>query len=127
MTDPTHTTLGDPWLPRVTDVTRDEWGKQGWQFPLFDQAGGIERTIEEVRAAGIKRLIERRYSDFGDRMRGLANLIAAAASLLATPGCLTEVEYQELLRAEVHGLVPFLTEEVREALAARLIAEHAKQ
>lgn len=127
MIEATHTMLGDPWAARVTEVTHDAWGEQGWQFPLFDQAGGIERTIEEVRAAGIKRLIERRYSDFGDCMRGLANLIAAAASLLATPGCLTEVEYQELLRAEVHGLVPFLAEEVREALAGRLIAEHAKQ
>jgi hypothetical protein len=87
-------------------------------------AGGVKRGIEGVRACGTRRLVARRYSDFGDRMRRLANLIAGKAPLLATPGSVADVEYQEHLREAMHRLVPFLNEQVREALAGRLIAEH---
>jgi hypothetical protein len=122
MIEPTTKTPDDPGLVRAKDIVRDEWGKQGWHFPLRDHAGAIQQGIEDVRACGINRLIARRYSDFDDRVRSLANLIAAMALLLATPGHAANAEYMERLRHEMSKLLPFLDKPVREGLARRLIA-----
>ena len=92
------------------------WAKLIWQR---------QRQVDS--AGGIKRLIERRYPDFDDRTRALASLIIAVAPLPATPGHVTDAEYQEHLQDEMRRLLPFLDGPVRKALASRLIAEHAMQ
>ena len=122
MSEPTTKTPDDPWLVRAKDIVRDEWGKRGWHFPLRNHAGAIQQGIEDVRDCGINRLIARRYSDFDERVRSLADLIAAWALLLATPGHAAYGEYTERLRDETNRLLPFLDKPVREGLARRLIA-----
>lgn len=127
MTEPTNMTPDDRWLARVTEFTNEEWGQQGFRFPLLDQAGEIKQGIEEVRACGIKRLIERRYPDFGDRVRNVASLIVAVVPLLAANGQLTDAEYEKLLHADLRRQLPFLDGSVRQNLACRLIAESARR
>ena len=104
----------DAAASRTAEIVLDEWAKQHRQRSA-DSAGGI------------KRLIERRYPDFDDRMRALADLTAAVAPQLSTPGHVTDAEYQEYLQHEMRWLLPFLDGPVRKALAGRLIAEHAMQ
>jgi len=89
---------GDAWISRIAELTGAAWMQRGWRYP--DQA---------------------------DRTRRLAGLIALVQPRLATPGHLSTVEYREHLRVEMHQLLSFLDEPVREALAGRLIAEHARQ
>jgi hypothetical protein len=97
---------------RATEITCDEWAKQEWQRP----ADG---------ARGVKHLIEQHYPDFHDRMRRLAYLMIRVAPLLATPGYTTEAEYRDHLQDEMRKLLPFLTEPVRQDVAAALLVVHA--
>jgi hypothetical protein len=110
MTGSTNTTSYGQWLTRVIECTNDAWGRQEWQRP-------------EDRAIGIRRLIERRYPDFDDRMQNVANLIVAVAPLVTDDGQLNAAKYKEHLQADLHRLLPFLDGSVRRDLACRLIAE----
>ena len=99
---------------RTAEIVLDEWAK-------------LHRQRSADSAGGIKRLVERRYPDFANRMHALADLTAAVASLLAMPGYVTDAEYQAYLQNEMRRLLPFHDGVVRKALAARLIAEYAMQ
>jgi hypothetical protein len=112
----TTETPAESWVERVSAITLEVWVKLIWQ-----------RQRQADSAGGIKRLVERRYPDFDDRTRALASLIIAVAPLPATPGHVTDTEYQEHLQVETRRLLPFFDGPVRKALASRLIAEHAMQ
>jgi hypothetical protein len=109
-------TPGESWVARVSAITLEAWVRLVWQ-----------RQRPADTAGRTKRLKERRYPDFDDRTRALVSLFIVVVPLLATPGHVTDAEYQEHLQDEMRRLLPFLDGPARKALARRLIAEHAMQ
>ncbi len=98
----------DPWLARVTALTREVWASQAF-------------VHEADRAEGIERVIAKR-PDFTARCRVVADLISEVAPRLANPCEASAREYTALLQEPWFYAMPFLDAAVRAVLAAQLLA-----
>ncbi len=103
------TTPTEDEVARVMALTLDHWGVQ-------------DRQRQEDRN-GLKHLIEQRYPDFEDRMRGLATRMRAAVAHSVPLGQPAFAAWNKQLQDDVRELMPFLTEEVLEQLVDWLFAD----
>ena len=67
----------------------------------------------------------RRRRNLKARIRAVALLIEDAADCVATPGVLTDEEYNKFILKPLHAQLPFLDVTVRKELARNLIAQRA--